>query len=97
MGFTLLAALIGKEAGVVTRALPPPVRANVRWGLGLATMVMFFLADRLTLSWIKSDPGASGGLAGWVPLTVPLVELGILRLVARNQATDRHASASSGA
>ena len=95
-GFTLLAALMGKEAGVVTRALPPPVRANVRWGLGLATMVMFFMADKLAMGWVRSDPGNSGVLAGWIALSVPLVELAILRLVARSQATDRHASASSG-
>jgi len=95
-GFTLLAALMGKEAGVATRAIPPPGRANVRWGLGLATMVAFFLAETLASSWVRSDPEASGVLAGWVALSVPLVELAILRLVARSQATDRHASASSG-
>jgi hypothetical protein len=94
--FTLLAALLGKEAGVVTRALPPPARANVRWGLGLATMVMFFLADKLALGWVRSDPGNSGVLAGWIALTVPLVELAILRLVARNQVAGLHAPASSG-
>ena len=60
-------------------------------------MVAFFLADKLAMSWVISDPEASGVLAGWIALTVPLVELAILRLVARNQATDRHASASSGA
>jgi hypothetical protein len=95
-GFTLLAALMGKEAGVVTRALPPPVRANVRWGLGLATMVVFFLADKLALSWVRSDPGNSGVVAGWIALSVPLVELGILRLVAQKQAADLHIPASSG-
>lgn len=94
--FTLLAALVGKEAGVVTRALPPPLRANVRWGLGLATMVMFFLADKLALGWVRSDPGNSGVLAGWVALSIPLVELAILRLVARSQAADGHAPATSG-
>jgi hypothetical protein len=72
------------------------VRANVRWGLGLATMVMFFMADKLAMGWVRSDPGNSGVLAGWIALSVPLVELAILRLVARSQATDRHASASSG-
>jgi hypothetical protein len=95
-GFTLLAALLGREVGVVTRAIPPPVRGNVRWGLGLATMVMFFLADKLAMSWVRSDPGTSGVLAGWVALSVPLVELAILRFVARNQAADPQAQASSG-
>jgi hypothetical protein len=95
-GFTLLTALVGKEAGVVTRALPPPVRANVRWGLGLATMVAYFLAETLASSWVRSDPGASGVLAGWIALSVPLVELAILKVVARNQAAGLHAPASSG-
>jgi hypothetical protein len=95
-GFTLLAALVGKEVGVVTRGIPPPVRANVRWGLGLATMVAFFLAETVSSSWVRSDPGVSGVLAGWLPLTAPLVELAILSFVARNQAADQHAPASSG-
>jgi hypothetical protein len=95
-GFTVLAALVGKEVGVVTRGIPPPVRANVRWGLGLATMVAFFLAEAVSSSWVRSDPGVSGMLAGWLPLTAPLVELAILSFVAHNQAADQHAPASSG-
>jgi hypothetical protein len=94
--FTLLAAVVGKEVGVVTRALPPPTRSNVRWGLGLATVVAFFVAEGLCSRWVRSDPGNSGLVAGWIMLSVPLVELGILRAVALHKARHLHASGSSG-
>jgi hypothetical protein len=94
--FTFLAAFLGRETGLLTRAHPPPLQANARWGLGLVTVVAFFGAESLGQSWVQSDPENSGVVGGWIPLAVPLLELVILTTVVRKRAADLGVSAPSG-
>jgi hypothetical protein len=90
--FSVLSALLGHLAGRLTTGLSPPNRRNARWALGLAGGVAFFIADTIGGEWVRADLSNSGLVGAWLPLVVPLVELGILSLLRSRGEPDQPSS-----
>jgi len=77
--FAILGALLGQRIGILTSGVPPPTRWNAQWTMGLATVVVYFLAAAVAGDWVLQDQGQSGIHAAWLPLLVPLSEVLILQ------------------
>jgi len=79
--FAIVAALLGFLTASATYALPPPVRVNARWAVGLLTGTLFFVSLELGSQWVRADPANSGVFGAWGPLIGPVLEAAILLLV----------------
>jgi hypothetical protein len=76
--FAPFAGLLGQRTSDLTSGLSPPNRRNARWGLGLISGAVFFLASAFSGDWVRLDPTHSGVIGAWAPLLIPLLELSIL-------------------
>ena len=76
--YSILAVLLGRWSGKLTTGLSPPDRRNARWALGLAGAIAFFVAEAAGGEWVRADPSNSGVLGAWLPMLLPVVELGVL-------------------
>ena len=81
--YSVFAVLLGHRSGKLTTGLSPPDRRNARWALGLVGAIAFFVAEAAGGEWVRADPSNSGVLGAWFPMVVPVVELGVLVVLAR--------------
>ena len=79
--FAILAVFLGAITAGLTSGLSPPARRNVRWAIGLASGVLFFVVEALGGEWARADPLNSGLFAAWGPLLLPALEFGALYLL----------------
>ena len=94
--FAILSALLGWASALLTSGLSPPARANARWALGLASGIVFMVAQSMAGDWVRGSPSASAALAAWGPLLLPLLELLLLAGWARRRGCVLHAFPPSG-
>jgi hypothetical protein len=90
----VLHTLLGLLAAGLSTGLSPPARRHVRWTLGLAGGIAFFITVSAGAAWVRSDPDVSGVAGAWLPVLIPLVELAVLGLTARRRGDLLHASTS---
>jgi hypothetical protein len=94
--FAIFAALLGWVSALLTSGLSPPARANARWALGVLSGVAFMVTQALAGDWVLGSPSASGVLAAWGPLLLPLLELLLLAGLVRRRRGPLHALDPSG-
>jgi hypothetical protein len=87
--FSVVSALLGRQVRFLTMGLSPPARRNARWALGVLSGVAFFIPMVLWDAWVGNDPSRSGILGAWGPLSVPMLELGLLLWLSRHRASGR--------
>lgn len=83
--FGFLNSVIGFLVGRLTLGLPPPSRLNMRWAIGLATGLVFFLVQALALQWVRASHTVSAVAAAWSPLLLPAVEILLMMLLLRRR------------
>jgi hypothetical protein len=91
--FAILAVFLGQQVGFLTSGLSPPWRQNSRWAVGLLAAIGFWVSFMAGEAWVRADPAHSGVLGAWVPLLVPLVEVGLLYALVHRRRGRSHVSA----
>jgi hypothetical protein len=73
--FAVVNALLGLAVGWSTTGLSPPRRRQVRWFIGIAAALAFYVVAAWGTQWVRASPENSGIVGAWLPLTLPLLAL----------------------